>query len=70
MANYDYYYAGLSCAWSIIQGGPSPSFLSTVLYEAISSGILPHMHIPFSEVPDTIWPHILMQVYLILDMIP
>ena len=70
MANNEYYYAGLSCAWSIIQGGPSPNFLSPVLYEAISSGISTHVHIPFSEVPDTIWHFLLMQVCLILYMIP
>ena len=63
MANNDYYYAGLSCAWSIIQGGPSPNFLSPILYEAISDRISPHMHIPISEIPDPIWRYILMQVY-------
>ena len=57
MAYNNYYYACLSYAWPIIWGGPSLSFLSPVLYDnnaTISSGISPLMHIPISEVPDTI----------------
>ena len=63
MTNNEYYYAGLSFALSIVHGGPSPCFLSPVLYEAICCFIPRYIHVPFSEVPDEKWRLILMEVH-------
>ncbi|XP_033098296.1 G2/M phase-specific E3 ubiquitin-protein ligase-like isoform X2 [Anneissia japonica] len=38
MENDHYYYAGQLMAMSLVHGGPSPTFLSTTLYEAIAYG--------------------------------
>ena len=64
MAKDEYYYAGMSVAMSIIHSGPSPSFLSPVLYDAICSEHPESVAVTPDEVYDPHWRGVLFEVII------
>ena len=64
LAKDEYYFAGMSFAMSIIPSGPSPSFLTSVLYDAIDNEHPESVAVTPNEVYDPHWRRVLFEVII------